>query len=145
MINHLIKRKIANKTVISKRTILIVDDSKPMLSLLENVLNFHFSVIPFPNAENALDWLNEGNHVDLIISDIKMDQMSGIDFARNLQVNYKLEEIPLIFLTGINKEDLASSLSDVVHEAYIQKPFNPSQLIRKIEEILSQVDILAAQ
>jgi len=58
----------------SKKSVVVIEDNKFMLTLLTNILSEDFSVQTFTCANEAKYWINDGNAVDVIISDINLDQ-----------------------------------------------------------------------
>ena len=106
-----------------------------MLSLLNNILSNDFSVQSFTCANDAKYWMNNGNSVDVIISDINLDESNGIQFAKELKSDDQLKNIPFIFLSGMDEKDVNHDSRDLKYEAYINKPFNPGFLIDQIKEV----------
>ena len=133
MYNRLTNRYISN----NQKSVVIIEDNTSMLSLLERILMYEFSVIPFENADQATEWLLDGNSADIIVSDIDMEGTSGIEFAKQIQLLIGSGFIPFIFLSGSYEEDMLGPLATVDYDAYIQKPFNPVKLIDKIKEVAS--------
>jgi len=117
-----------------KNTILIIEDNKSMLFLLKSILSNHFEVISFSSPVDARSWLSQGNSVDAIISDINMESESGIDFAKNINYSNSTASTPLIFLSAESEQQNHNELSNISYSAYIQKPFNPENLINKVKE-----------
>lgn len=119
----------------SKKSVLIIEDNKFMLSLLTNILSQDFSVQTFTCTDEAKYWIHDGNSVDVIISDINLDQSNGIDFAKDLKSDERLKNIPFIFLSGMAEKDINYDTHDLKYEAFINKPFNPGLLIDQIKEV----------
>lgn len=118
-----------------KKNVLIIEDNKFMLTLLTNILSEDFSVQTFTCPKEAKYWMNDGNNVDVIISDINLDQSSGIDLAKQLKSDDQLKDIPFIFLSGMDEGELNYDYNDVTYDAFINKPFNPGVLIDQIKEV----------
>ncbi|MEM6641579.1 MAG: response regulator [Bacteroidota bacterium] len=118
-----------------KKHILIIEDNKFMLTLLNNILSEDFSVHTFSSADDAKYWIKDGNSVDVIISDINLDESNGIDLAKDLKSDDRLRNIPFIFLTGMSEKDLTFSPEELKYEAFISKPFNPGSLIDQIKQV----------
>lgn len=116
--------------------ILIVDDSKPMLKLLEVVLKKRFDVFAASSAFSALTWLKQGNLPDIIISDIQMPDVDGVEFISQLSNSTYYYHIPVLILSGYDEEEILNMSKDVNVEGYITKPFSPADLIDKINAIL---------
>lgn len=114
--------------------ILIVDDDSNILEVLDARLTASgFYVFKAGDAQTAKEILNR-EHVDLLISDMKMPVTSGMDLF--LEIQKKLPNLPVIFLTAYG------TIPDVVHAIkhgavdYISKPFDGRELIKKIRQVL---------
>jgi two-component system chemotaxis response regulator CheY len=119
-----------------KRNILIIDDSRPILTLLHVILNKKFQVFATSNAIDAMKWLNAGNTPDLIISDIQMPEIDGWAFIENLRSSLVYDNIPIIVLSGADRQELEVECSCHNITDYILKPFDPSLLLEKIDAIM---------
>ncbi|MBC7255295.1 MAG: response regulator [Chloroflexi bacterium] len=121
------------------KRILIVDDEPSLLySLSEFLTRRGFDVLTASNGVQALQALVEAPP-DLIISDILMAEMDGFAFQRRVQA-LTGTSIPFIFLTA--KTDFADRLAGLKGGAddYITKPFDPEELVMRIEAVLRRVE-----
>jgi signal transduction histidine kinase len=115
--------------------ILIVDDNESMLNALDYVLeNAGFKVYRSANGQQALQLL-ELHAIDLIISDIEMPVMDGIELCRQTRIKPAYAKTPFIFLTA--NSDQEQKLKGIIAGAdeYIVKPL-------KMEELISRVKLL---
>lgn len=119
-----------------KPKILIVDDSKPILRLLEVILQKKFDVSSFTSAFLGINWLEDGNYPDLVISDIEMPNINGVEFISHLSNSTYYENIPILILSGYNKDEITKQSERFKSSGYITKPFDPIELIEKIDTIL---------
>ncbi len=121
----------------STATILVVDDDPNILEVLCARLSAAgFSVIPAGDGLSALKILNDTN-IDLLISDMKMPEMSGMDLFWEVR---KLNGyLPIIFLTAYGTIPDAVMAVKAGAVDYISKPFDGRSLVSKINEILNQV------
>jgi two-component system, cell cycle sensor histidine kinase and response regulator CckA len=116
----------------SPTTILVVDDQRPVRALVKSVLEKHgYAILEAVSGEQALELLTQGpSDVALVITDIVMPGMSGVDLATRLQqLNPTL---PVLLMTGFTDED-AEALQQF---ACIRKPFQPGELVRRVAELL---------
>lgn len=120
------------------RTILVVDDDPNILEVLCARLSAaDFSVISAGDAVAALEVLKE-KRVDLLITDVKMPEMSGMDlFAEVRQI---LPQLPVIFLTAYGSIPDAVKAVKAGAVDYISKPFDGKSLVRKINDFLPPPD-----
>lgn len=114
--------------------ILIVDDDSNILEVLDARLTASgFYVFKAGDAQTAKEILNR-EHVDLLISDMKMPVTSGMDLF--LEIQKKLPNLPVIFLTAYGT--IPDAVHAIKHGAvdYISKPFDGRELIKKIRQVL---------
>jgi len=110
-------------------TIAVIDDDVSILVLLEAYLDDQYRVLKFESGQAAIDGLL-GKQVDLVISDLNMPELDGLQLRKALQGD--LGNIPFIFLTGENSENLHRlAIDDVLH-----KPIKKQDLIQSVERVL---------
>ena len=115
----------------SKPVVLTVDDDPIILNSVLVALKDDYVVRPFPSGEAALRYL-ENNHVDIILLDHNMPEMTGLEVLEKLQEDPKLKSIPVIFLTGsVNSDDEVQALENGAVD-YLLKPFRPRALITRV-------------
>lgn len=116
-----------------KETILIVDDDYEIRKLIEIYLkNERYNTIQVENGEDALEALQH-NKIDLIILDIMMPQMDGIEACLKIREE---KNMPIIMLSAKSEDiDKIMGLSSGADD-YITKPFNPLELIARIKSQL---------
>jgi len=117
-------------------TLLIVEDNVEMQIFLKDVFKNNYHLLLAENGKEGIK-LAERNNPDLIISDLMMPLMDGIEMCKYLQKNKATQHIPVILLTAKNsfKSKLSGLESGAV--AYIEKPFNFHELILKVNNIIS--------
>ena len=120
-----------------KRTILIVDDSSSICTLLKEELSMAgFGYMTAGDGSEALEIL-ESVIPDLIVSDIEMPGMDGYKFRKSLLNNPKLSNIPFIAMSGRGHRSDVSRFSNLKAAAFMVKPFNTEELVIIIERVLS--------
>lgn len=118
-------------------SLLIVDDNEDMLIHLNSILGNRFRVFlesdPIQGLEKA-----RTNIPDLIVSDIMMPELDGIEFCKRIKTDERTCHIPVILLTA--KTSLESHITgyETGADAYIAKPFNSALLIAQIVNLVSQ-------
>ena len=116
--------------------ILLVEDDKSMVLLLKfNLEQAGYSIDPFGNAESALEFCRQ-HTPNLIISDVQLPGMSGLEFRQALQADARLEKVPFVFLTASAQEDEISRGRKLDICAYLTKPFKVDALLNKIGSIM---------
>lgn len=114
--------------------ILLVEDNVEMLNLIADKLRNNYAVETAQNGVQAMELLMEKN-VDLVLSDIMMPEMDGLELCRRIKEDIELSHIPVILLTA--KNDLNSKVTglQIGADAYIEKPFAFKYLLAQIISI----------
>jgi len=116
--------------------ILIVDDSKPILCLLEVILGKQFEIFAATDGFSAMNWLMEGNRPDMIISDLQMPNIDGTELLSFLSNSSYYEGIPILILSGCEESDIISKCNGLKVSGYLTKPFDPVELIEIVNKVL---------
>jgi len=128
----------SDQTLRGYETILVIDDEKEVRELVSEMLRFYgYTVLEAPNASNAFTiYEKHKDTIDLILTDIVMPQMSGIEFANKIRPVYPRNKF--LFMSGYTDTVLAEQelLRDPVH--FLQKPFNAVTLMKKIRTVLDR-------
>ena len=115
--------------------ILVVDDDDGIRSLVKKYLNENkFLVTTAENAENALEKIKIIKF-DLIVLDIMMPGKSGLEFIKD---NKKMLKTPIILLTAKGEANERVEGLEIGADDYLPKPFEPKELILRIQNILSK-------
>lgn len=122
-----------------KDTLLIIEDNHFMMALLKNIFNTRFDVVAASNGEDALKWIYEGNFPDIIISDLRMPEMDGIELLKNLKESTFYRDIPFIVLSGVEQSGERINCLQMGANDFVLKPFNPEELIIRVEKLLKLV------
>ncbi|MDP6520195.1 MAG: response regulator [Planctomycetota bacterium] len=117
-------------------TILVVEDEDVVLSLVTRVLeSTGYTVLEARGPREAEELFAEhGGQVDLLLTDVVMPVMSGSDLYRRLAVEQ--EDLKVLFMSGYTEETLAQHGIEEGDVPFLHKPFKPSQLVAKIQEVL---------
>jgi len=116
---------------------LVVDDSPVQLRLVGDVLGRNgYSVKTVPSAEAALQALATVLPV-VIISDVVMSGMSGLELCQKVRSDAKFKHIPVILLTGETQPRDFKAGSDAGAVMYVAKPFQPEKLLNAVRLVCS--------
>jgi len=121
---------------LSAHTILVVDDEQDLLDLIEyNLKKEGFKVL---KAENGLEALNvaRANNPDLVLLDIMMPKMDGLEVCEKMRTDAELRHIPIIFLTARGDEKTEVEGLDLGADDYVTKPISTTKLISRIRAVL---------
>ena len=116
--------------------ILIVDDIEVNRVILKGIFEQDYKVIEADDGTTALDILNRGTKVDIILLDIIMPVMNGIDFLKEIKKNKSYSEIPVIMVTAKTSEIDAVKGLDMGADDYITKPFGVMELVSRTKAVL---------
>lgn len=115
--------------------LLIVEDNKEVRAFIKNIFKTNYTVYEAENGQKALDIANK-NSIDLIISDVMMPVMDGIEFCSKIKTNILTSHIPVILLTAKTSEESQKSGYTIGADAYITKPFDTNLLEVRVNNIL---------
>jgi len=120
-----------------KHSLLIIEDNHFMMALLKNIFNSRFNIFSASNGLEALELLHMGNIPNVIISDLKMPEMNGIEFLKNLRESTFYHNVPLIMLSGEEKSSERVNCLQMGANDFVLKPFNPEELIIRVKKLLN--------
>jgi two-component system chemotaxis response regulator CheY len=117
--------------------VLIVDDYKTMLRIIENLLK----QLGFRNVQQAADGgaalkLMQENNFGLVISDWNMQPMTGLQLLKEVRASERLKATPFIMITAESKTENVVAAKEAGVNNYIVKPFNAETLKQKISAVL---------
>lgn len=112
-------------------TILVVDDTVGNLDILSDLL-CDYDVVVATNGIDALE-ICEEEEIDLILLDIMMPQMSGIEVCQILKSKEDTKEIPILFITAKTDEASIQEAYEAGGIDYVTKPFRPVELLAKVK------------
>ena len=116
--------------------ILIVEDEKDIVKMLEyNLKKEGFRTISAQDGEDALEYAAR-EHPDLIILDLMLPGMDGLEVCKELKKETKTASIPIIMLTAKAQESDKVVGLELGADDYVTKPFSPRELIARIKAVL---------
>jgi CheY-like chemotaxis protein len=118
-----------------KRTILAIDDNPMNLDILVNLLMMNYEILVALSAECALELLKK-QKVNLIILDVMMPYMDGIEMTKIVKADERTKDIPILLLSANHDRDVLNQGFDAGATDYIFKPFSPNELIASIKHHL---------
>jgi len=124
------------KEIKPKEKILIVDDEKDIVKMLNyNLKKEGFRTVDAYDGEDALD-LAISEHPDLIVLDLMLPGIDGLEVCRRLKKESKTAVIPIIMLTAKTQETDKIVGLELGADDYVSKPFSPKELIARIKAVL---------
>ncbi len=122
--------------VTDRQTILLADDDKAIRHYLQQILKNKYELLEAVNGMEALKMAQE-KFPDLVISDIRMEVMDGIELCRQIKQDQNLNHIPVILLTGSQGDEMELQSIEGGADAYITKPFDKDILLAKVENLFN--------
>lgn len=118
------------------KTVLVVDDSASMRGLISHTLTqAGFTVIEGSNGQEGLERL-AGKRVEIIITDLNMPVMDGIQFITQLRAKREYKFTPVLMLTTESQDTKKQAAKVAGATGWITKPFNPEQMLQTIAKVL---------
>ncbi len=126
-------------------SILVVDDEPINQRVLDNYLSLqNHRVTGVLNGPEALELIDNGLLPDLVLLDVMMPRMSGLEVCRRLREKYTLSELPVLLLTAKNRpEDLVAGLAAGAND-YLAKPFDRRELLARVNTLLALKEAVKA-
>ncbi|MBU1306866.1 MAG: response regulator [Alphaproteobacteria bacterium] len=116
--------------------VLTVDDSRTILAMLHHTLsNAGFEVLQAEDGQQGLDVLMKET-VDVVITDINMPVMDGIEFIRHVRATGNHQSLPILILTTETSQDKRELGKAAGGTGWIVKPFDPEKLISVIHRVV---------
>lgn len=122
----------------AKASILVCDDEPHILHVLKAKLeNAGHHVRMARDGEEALELVSE-EVPDLLISDLQMPGLSGLDLCRRLRIDVRTAEVPVILLTAREYSVKTDDLSNTSIRIVLPKPFSPRAILAKVLDLLRE-------
>ena len=119
----------------SPATILIVDDNEEYRDFIADTLSKDYTIFKAGNGREALDIMAKGN-ISLIVSDVMMPVMDGMELCRQVKTNIRWSHIPVILLTAKTAEEYRLEGLELGADDYLTKPFNLKLLQLRIKKFI---------
>ena len=121
----------------NKRTILIVDDSQDMRNFLTTIMSRDYNVESAADGEEA-EQIIRTKPIDLVITDLMMPNVDGLELTQFIKTNPDLDYIPVILLTAKTAIESRLQALQIGADDYVTKPFEPEYMRARVHNILVQ-------
>lgn len=120
-----------------KKHVLVVDDDSRVLRLVKGVLGNKYNVATAINGKVAMKFL-ENKETDLILLDYEMPEESGAQILQRIRSNPRLQNLPVVFLTGVTERKRIKEVLELAPQGYLLKPIDTGRLYVTLEKILGE-------
>lgn len=123
--------------------VLIVDDSSSMRAVIKRTIKVSgFAVGEYLEAQDGREALNvlEKEWVDIVLSDINMPNMNGMELIAQMKADDLLCSIPVVMITTEGSEERVREATELGASAYIKKPFLPEDIKRMLNELMGEAE-----
>ncbi|CAK0771278.1 Cyclic di-GMP phosphodiesterase PA4781 [Gammaproteobacteria bacterium] len=117
--------------------ILVADDQPTVLLVLEAMLEDHYQVHAFEDGGPLMAYVNAGGRVDIVLTDVMMPGLDGFDLCRQLKAHPVTRGIPILFLTGLDRDADETFGLSLGAEDFIHKPFSPAVVLARVRAHLA--------
>lgn len=128
----------------AEHRVLIVEDNLDMQLFLSELLASNFQLSVVDNGSQAIDFL-KNNTVDLILSDVMMPEMDGLQLAEQIHTDMQQKHIPMILLTAYPSDVVRKKSLESGVVSYLSKPFHPEELLLLMQNILAKQQFAVSQ
>lgn len=124
--------------MVAKKKILIIEDEPEVVMMMRARLEHEgYQVIACPDGTEGISMVHE-EKPDLILLDIMMPKIDGFQVCRLLKENPETRDIPVIFVTGLEVNDVKQKVKESGADGAIQKPYEPKELLEKVKGCLTE-------
>lgn len=121
----------------TKKKILIVDDTPENIHILVNILKNDYTIIAATSGKKALEIATKPPHPDIILLDVIMPGMSGLEVYKELREHTSCKSLPIIFVTAQNEDENGKNITFPEDTTLVQKPVEPELLKKEIDQHIS--------
>ena len=119
---------------INSQKILICDDEEGIRESLKLILGDHYNLIVLDNGSQCLECLEKSKDIKLVLLDIKMPQINGLDILQ--QIKEKRPDVKVIIVTGYKAVETAAEAVRLGASGYIVKPFKSDEILATVRKHL---------
>jgi two-component system chemotaxis response regulator CheY len=121
-----------------RRTILLVDDSATMRSVTRALLGRSgFDVVEAADAAQAIRFLQNGGRADLVVSDVEMPNMDGVELLAIIRGRLQRKDLPVVMLTSVREVGLLKKAKTLGVQGWVLKPYDNEMLVQIIRKAMA--------
>ncbi|MFB6254850.1 MAG: response regulator transcription factor [Halobacteriaceae archaeon] len=121
-----------------EKTVLVIEDDKEVRDILKfDLENSGYNVELFDNGDDGWNYLEEGSHQpDAVILDIMVPGRDGMQILQNIREDNELNDIPVIMLSSLSREENIIDGFESGATYYVTKPFQTKELISRVQRVI---------
>jgi two-component system, OmpR family, alkaline phosphatase synthesis response regulator PhoP len=117
--------------------ILVIDDDKELLKLISILLKrINAETITKADGNSALEWLTEAEALDLVVLDLMLPDMDGLEILRRIRSRQQMDNIPVLILSAKADPTTIRFSLDNGADGYVTKPYIANNLITRVQTLL---------
>lgn len=124
----------------NKLKLFIADDDYYMQNLLIEFLVDTYDIYIFNNGIEVVNYMHSGEIPDILVTDLNMPDLSGLDLIKQLKSSDFFSAVPIIVLSGDDSSEMRIKCLDEGADDYLVKPFSPLELEARLRVILRRVE-----
>ncbi len=125
----------------SRITVMVVDDSRSFRDYLENLLkSYRYQTLAACSGREALDLLAAHPHISLIITDVNMPEMNGLELIKTIRKRYRREDLAIIGMSEVSQPNLSARLLKTGANDFIAKPFQAEEFFCRVTQNTNMMD-----
>lgn len=122
---------------VARRTVLIVDDSASVRSVTRSLLSKSgFDVVEAADASQAIRFLQNGGQVDLVISDVEMPNMDGLEMLAIIRGRLQRKDLPVVMVTSVRELGVLKKAKTLGVQGWVLKPYDHEMLVQIVRKAL---------
>ena len=123
---------------VGRRTVLIVDDSASVRSVTRSLLSKSgFDVVEAADAAQAIRFLQNGGQADLVISDVEMPNMDGLEMLAIIRGRLQRKDLPVVMLTSVRELGVLKKAKSLGVQGWVLKPYDHEMLVQIVRKALA--------
>lgn len=126
---------------IGRRTVLIVDDSASVRSVTRSILSKSgFDVVEAADGAQALRFLQNGGRIDLVICDVEMPNMDGLEMLAIIRTRLQRKDLPVVMVTSVRELGALKKAKSLGVQGWILKPYDHKMLVQMVRKALVRLN-----
>ncbi|MEM6263921.1 MAG: response regulator [Bacteroidota bacterium] len=122
---------------LAKKTLLVLDDDSSIQFLLNALLAPHYAVVGLADGLEGMSWLYEGNIPDMILLDVNMPRLNGLEFIQAIKSSGFFRTIPVMVLSAERDSTVEQTFLLQGAADFLRKPFNPEHILQQVGHHIS--------